>query len=172
MPSVGASLRPRSLRSRSRSFPPGTAFSDLAWRSSIRRMAAASISQSRQSSMVARGRGARRDEGIRKFRISRVNGSAPQAYAPNWYTDTMVAAPARPALTTDLDTEVCVVGGGLAGLTAAREIARGGMSVVLVEARRIAWNASGRNTGFVLPGFAQSMDVIARRIGTRAAKAL
>ena len=58
-----------------------------------------------------------------------------------------------------------MVGAGLAGLTAAREIARRGWSVALVEARRIAWNASGRNTGFVLPGFAQPMDTVTRRVG-------
>jgi gamma-glutamylputrescine oxidase len=101
-----------------------------------------------------------------------VTASDAPAYAPSWYTDTMVVAPARAALTADLDIEVCVVGGGLAGLTAAREIARRGLSVAVLEARRIAWNASGRNTGFVLPGFAQSMDVVARRVGLAHAKAL
>jgi gamma-glutamylputrescine oxidase len=94
------------------------------------------------------------------------------AYAPSWYTDTMVAAPVRAPLTADLDIEVCVVGAGLAGLTAAREIARRGSSVAVVEARRIAWNASGRNTGFVLPGFAQPMDIVTRRVGLAHAKAL
>jgi gamma-glutamylputrescine oxidase len=94
------------------------------------------------------------------------------AYAPSWYTDTMVAAPARAPLMADLDIDVCVVGAGLAGLTAAREIARRGSSVAVLEARRIAWNASGRNTGFVLPGFAQPMDTVVRRVGLAHAKAL
>src|SRR5206468_8550691 len=84
----------------------------------------------------------------------------------------MVSAPERAALTTSLDAEVCVVGAGLAGLTAAREIARRGWSVAVLEARRIAWNASGRNTGFVLPGFAQPIDTVARRVGLAHAKAL
>jgi gamma-glutamylputrescine oxidase len=101
-----------------------------------------------------------------------LNASAQPAYARSWYTDTMVPAPARARLTADLDIEVCVVGGGLAGLTAAREIARRGWPVALIEARRIAWNASGRNTGFVLPGFAQPMDVVAHRVGLPQAKAL
>src|SRR4051794_29791918 len=98
--------------------------------------------------------------------------SAQPAYAPSWYTDTMVTAPIRAPLTSDLDIEVCVIGGGLAGLTVAREIARRGFPVAVLEARRIAWNASGRNTGFVLPGFAQSMQVVARRAGLAQAKAL
>ena len=44
---------------------------------------------------------------------------------------------------------------GLAGLTVAREVARRGWSVAVLEAGRVAWAASGRNTGFVLPGFAR-----------------
>jgi glycine/D-amino acid oxidase-like deaminating enzyme len=84
----------------------------------------------------------------------------------------MVAAPERGALTSDIDVDVCVVGAGLAGLTTARELARRGWSVAVLEARRIAWNASGRNTGFVLPGFAESMDVVVRRVGLDHAKDL
>src|SRR5690242_9310519 len=84
----------------------------------------------------------------------------------------MVAAPERPPLTADLDVEVCVVGAGLAGLTTARELARRGWSVAVLEARRVAWSASGRNTGFVLPGFAQSIDVVVRRVGLDHARQL
>jgi gamma-glutamylputrescine oxidase len=78
----------------------------------------------------------------------------------------------RGPLTFDLDVDVCVIGGGLAGLTTAREIARRGWSVVVLEARRLAWNASGRNDGFVLPGFAESMDRVVARVGLDHAKAL
>src|SRR5262245_61180011 len=84
----------------------------------------------------------------------------------------MVPAPERGPLTFDLDVDVCVVGGGLAGLTTAREIARRGWSVAVLETRRIAWNASGRNDGFVLPGFAESMDRVVARVGLDHAKAL
>jgi len=101
-----------------------------------------------------------------------VNAAAPASYAPTWYTATMVPAPARAPLSYDLDVEVCVIGAGLAGLTAARELARRGWSVAVLERDRVAWNASGRNDGFVLPGFAASMDRIIDRVGLDHAKAL
>jgi gamma-glutamylputrescine oxidase len=94
------------------------------------------------------------------------------AYGRNWYAATMVEAPARPPLVGELDAEVCVIGGGLAGLTAAREIARRGWSVVLLEADRLAAKASGRNTGFVLPGFAAQPESVIARVGFAAAKGL
>src|SRR6266481_3667531 len=93
-------------------------------------------------------------------------------YAPSWYAGTAAGAFERPQLTFDLDVDVCVIGGGLAGLTAAREVARRGWSVAVVEARRVAWNASGRNSGFVSPGYSAQIEKIVERIGLPAAKAL
>ena len=101
-----------------------------------------------------------------------VNASERASYAPSWYTATMVPTAMRGPLTFDLDVDVCVIGGGLAGLTAAREIARRGWSVVVLETDRIAANASGRNDGFVLPGFAESMERVVSRVGMEHAKAL
>jgi glycine/D-amino acid oxidase-like deaminating enzyme len=86
-------------------------------------------------------------------------------YGSSLYAATAVARPDYPPLGYDIDVDVCVIGGGLAGLTTAREIARRGWSVTLLEARKLAWNASGRNTGFVLPGFAQDPWHIAERVG-------
>jgi glycine/D-amino acid oxidase-like deaminating enzyme len=86
-------------------------------------------------------------------------------YGPSWYSATMVPAADRVPLTYDFDVEVCVIGGGLAGLTAAREIARRGWSVAVLETHRVAWNASGRNCGFVLPGYAVAMDQVIARVG-------
>jgi glycine/D-amino acid oxidase-like deaminating enzyme len=91
---------------------------------------------------------------------------------PTWYADTAVPVPARGAFSGSMDVDVCVVGAGLAGLTTARELACRGWSVVVLEAYDIAWNASGRNTGFVLPGFACDMDKVVKRVGLDDAKAL
>src|SRR5579863_5576242 len=93
------------------------------------------------------------------------HSGADAAYGPSWYAATKVSAPVRPPLASDLDVDVCIIGGGLAGLTVAREVVKSGWSVALLEAARIAGQASGRNTGFVLPGFAASAEDLARRVG-------
>lgn len=92
--------------------------------------------------------------------------------ATTWYDATAVPAPLRAPPAGDTDVDVCVVGGGLAGLTSARELARRGWSVAVLEARTIAWNASGRNTGFVLPGYACDMDRVVKRVGLDDARVL
>jgi gamma-glutamylputrescine oxidase len=91
---------------------------------------------------------------------------------PGWYEATRVEARERPCLTYDIDVDVCVVGAGLAGLTVAREVARRGWSVAVLEANRVAWAASGRNTGFVIPGFHEDIDGMVERIGLDHAKQL
>jgi gamma-glutamylputrescine oxidase len=101
-----------------------------------------------------------------------VGPSDQTGYTPSWYSATMRPASERPALTADLDVDVCVIGAGLAGLTTAREVARRGWSVAVLESRRIAWNASGLNCGFVLPGFAVPVKRIIERVGLPRAKEL
>jgi gamma-glutamylputrescine oxidase len=95
-----------------------------------------------------------------------------KVYGDSWYAATKVDAPPRPPLAFDLDVDVCVIGGGLAGLTTAREVARSGWSVVLLEADRLAASASGRNTGFVLPGFGADADKLIARVGFERTKNL
>src|SRR5215831_1875662 len=94
------------------------------------------------------------------------------AYGPSWYATTMVAAPERPALTQNIDVDVCVIGAGLAGLTVARELARRGWSVAVLEARRVAGSASGRNCGFVLPGLGADVRQMVARVGIDRAREL
>ena len=95
-----------------------------------------------------------------------------ESMAGGWYEATRVASPERERLNFDLDVDVCVIGAGLAGLTVAREVAQRGWSVAVLEAGRVAWAASGRNTGFVLPGFGEHIDDIVERVGLDHAKQL
>ncbi|WP_134499259.1 NAD(P)/FAD-dependent oxidoreductase [Microvirga pakistanensis] len=78
----------------------------------------------------------------------------------------------RPVLEEALKVDVCVVGGGLAGLTAALELVRKGRKVCVLEANRVAWGASGRNGGFVSPGWAARYKNIQRMVGADHAKEL
>lgn len=80
--------------------------------------------------------------------------------------------PVRPRLTFDLDVDICVVGGGLAGLTVALEAARMGASVAVLEGRNIGWGASGHNLGTVMPGFGVAVSGLIERVGFDDARAL
>jgi len=78
----------------------------------------------------------------------------------------------RPRLSFDLDVEVCVIGAGLAGLTVAREAALMGMSVVVLEARQVGWNAAGHNFGAVMPGYPVDVADLIARVGFEDAREL
>jgi len=89
-----------------------------------------------------------------------------------WYEATACPSAPRDPLTETVSADVCVVGAGLAGLTTALELCRGGELVALVEANSIASGASGRNGGFVAAGFAEDLSRIIRRVGLERARAL
>src|SRR5882757_9174904 len=74
-------------------------------------------------------------------------------------------APFRSRLSFDLDVDICVIGAGLAGLTVAREAARLGASVAVLEGRHVGWNASGHQLGTVMPGFGVPLSDLIERIG-------
>jgi gamma-glutamylputrescine oxidase len=71
----------------------------------------------------------------------------------SWYEASVQRPPPQPPLTGATSADVCVVGGGYAGLSAALELAERGFQVVLLEAQRVGWGASGRNGGQALVGF-------------------
>lgn len=90
----------------------------------------------------------------------------------SWYEATADRGAGYGAQTGKLECDVCVIGAGLAGLTATLELARAGQNVVLLEAGRVAAAASGRNGGFVSAGFAEGLEGITARVGLAAAQAL
>jgi len=89
-----------------------------------------------------------------------------------WYEATAPARDAAPPPRGFIAADVCIIGGGLAGITTARELQRRGRIVVLLEAKRLAWAASGRNGGFVGNGFAAGIEEIIERVGLHNAQAL
>lgn len=89
-----------------------------------------------------------------------------QEHIDSYYARTRTPGSDRAPLESDIETDVAVVGGGLAGLSAALSLVeRGHKDVAVVEANRVGWGASGRNGGFVGPGFAGGMNDVIRRVG-------
>ncbi|PBB42164.1 FAD-dependent oxidoreductase [Mesorhizobium sp. WSM3866] len=93
-------------------------------------------------------------------------------YPDTYYRLTLADEKVRPPLAGLAECDTVIVGGGLAGLTTALQLARAGREVVLLEAERVGFGASGRNGGFVSPGFATGSDNIAAMAGTAAAQKL
>jgi len=81
-------------------------------------------------------------------------------------------APFRTRLSFDMDVDICVVGAGLAGLTVAREAARLGASVAVLEGRHVGWNASGHQLGTVMPGYGLPIGDLIERVGLEDAREL
>lgn len=77
-----------------------------------------------------------------------------------------------PQLNEDIESHVCVIGAGLAGLATAYGLAERGKTVTLLESRTIGFGASGRNGGFVLAGYAASPKDIIRKVGLETAQEL
>ena len=72
-----------------------------------------------------------------------------EEHARSYYAASARASTPYPLLDGDLTADVCVIGGGFTGVNTAIELAQRGLSVILLEARRIGWGASGRNGGQV-----------------------
>lgn len=103
---------------------------------------------------------------------SRHSGGVMSGYPDTYYARTLRDQTERPELQGAAEADVAIIGAGLAGLTAGLELARAGRSVVILEAERVGWGASGRNGGFVGPGYATSLDHIAAMAGRDAAHEL
>lgn len=95
---------------------------------------------------------------------------SPSSYIDSYYARTVAPHSARPALREKLEADVCVIGGGLAGLSTALGLAERGVKTVLIEARRVGWGASGRNGGFVSAGFSLSPRQIVKDLGPAQAR--
>lgn len=95
-----------------------------------------------------------------------------EPHVESYYAATANPAPERPPLEGEASCDVCIVGGGFTGVSAALELAERGYSVILLEGRRIGWGASGRNGGQVCSAFSSSMDKVAAWVGRDDARKL
>jgi gamma-glutamylputrescine oxidase len=93
-------------------------------------------------------------------------------YPPSYYAATATPFAALPALQGEVQADVCIVGGGYTGLSAALHLAQKGYSVVVVEAHRMGFGASGRNGGQVGSGQRQDQDWLEAQVGRIAAHRL
>ena len=89
----------------------------------------------------------------------------PVAHIDSYYAASANPAPGHPALTGDVDADVCVVGGGIAGCATALFLAERGYKVVLLEGHRIGFGASGRSGGQAIVGYACSQDKLVAQVG-------
>lgn len=88
----------------------------------------------------------------------------------SYYAATAVRAARYAALEGDAQCDVAVVGGGLAGLSAAIELAGRGFSVRVLEAREVGFGASGRNGGQAIHGLACDIETVEGQLGRDEAK--
>jgi gamma-glutamylputrescine oxidase len=90
----------------------------------------------------------------------------------SWYAATANPVSERPALEGEVSCDVCVVGAGFSGISAALHLAEKGLKVVVLEAARVGFGASGRNGGQIVNSYSRDMDVIEEKYGDGMAQAL
>ncbi len=97
-------------------------------------------------------------------------GSLP--YVSSYYAASAHLARPWPQLQGSIECDACVVGGGIAGCSAALHLAEQGMRVVLLEEHRIGWGASGRSGAQALFGVAAGQAKLERLIGASDARSV
>ena len=87
------------------------------------------------------------------------------AYPDSWYAATADIAGPRPALDGEVRVDICVVGAGYTGLSAALHLAQRGLSVAILEAQRVGFGASGRNGGQLGSGHRVEQPYLEKMLG-------
>jgi gamma-glutamylputrescine oxidase len=92
--------------------------------------------------------------------------------APSYYAASCIEAPSprRGPLKGEISADVCIVGGGIAGCSAALHLAKLGYRVTLLEARVVGYGASGRSGGQTIFGLAAGQKTLASQVGAADAK--
>lgn len=93
-------------------------------------------------------------------------------YIDSYYSRTLDSDAGFTTLDRDVTTSVCIIGGGMAGVATAHSLVEKGEKPVLIEANRIGWGASGRNGGFVSPGYSKGARDLVKNVGKSHAREL
>ncbi|MDJ0036544.1 FAD-binding oxidoreductase [Pantoea allii] len=93
-------------------------------------------------------------------------------YVENYYTATRNPHAPWPVLQESVQCDVCIIGAGFTGLSAGLFLTEAGYDVVLLEASRVGFGASGRNGGQAVNSYSRDVDVIEQRYGNDTAKML
>lgn len=94
---------------------------------------------------------------------------ADSPYPPSYYAASRNIVRNPVPLEGAVEADICVVGAGYSGLSAAISLAEHGFKVVVIEAAEVGWGASGRNGGQVVNGLNASLGTIERRYGAKTA---
>ena len=97
---------------------------------------------------------------------SRRGGGDPAVgFTDSWYHHTAHSYTPFAALSESSEADVCIVGGGYTGLSAAIELAQNGYRVVVLEAHKVGSGASGRNGGVLGTGQRKDQDELESWLG-------
>jgi len=93
------------------------------------------------------------------------------AHVESYYAATVAEHTVGAPLVGSASCDVCIVGGGFTGLSAALHLARRGAKVILLEQARLGWGASGRNGGQVHVGMRRNQFWLEAQLGNDTARA-
>ncbi|CAN5454235.1 FAD-binding oxidoreductase [soil metagenome] len=85
--------------------------------------------------------------------------------AQSYYDATAQPFQRQLRLVGDVTADVCVIGAGYTGLSAALELAEAGYKVTVLEAKIVGYGASGRNGGHICTGFSSGQEKIEAQLG-------
>lgn len=86
-------------------------------------------------------------------------------HTTSWYAASANDKTVRPTLEGEMHADICIIGAGFTGMSAALELAEKGFSVIVLEGTRIGFGASGRNGGQIVNGYSRDLETIAGRYG-------
>lgn len=99
-----------------------------------------------------------------------INSSS--SYVDSYYSATAAPVEEFPQLNGEIDADVCIIGAGYTGLSSALHLAEQGLSVVVLEAEKVGWGASGRNGGHVGTGQRVDQEILEKKHGIDVARRL